>query len=92
MLHKPAPLTVSQTLYRCLFCRTPQMESEITTNGRCFSCGSTRVQPGFRFTDDEIAAVRDRGFVADETNFTYVPDRLAKAGILPGIDQLFRED
>jgi len=83
-------LLPEQILYRCGPCRQALTYSE--TFAPCFSCGAKTRQPGFRFTDREVAEARDRGFVFADDNFTYVPDRLVKEHKLPEMDELFGEE
>lgn len=84
------PLLASQLLYRCERCRS--VMTHVEAMGPCYSCGSSRRQPGFRFTDREIAEARQRGFIFADDNFTYVPDSLVKEQKLPGLDELFRAE
>ena len=83
-------LLPSQILYRCNRCRSPLTHAEALV--ACYSCGATDRQPGFRFTDREIAEAKDRGFICTEENFTFVDDRLVREAKLPALDQLFRAD
>lgn len=57
------------TVYRCQYCNAVVTGEEIRVNGAC-ECGSRKVRPAFAITDDEMEAMKARGFQAVEGQFS----------------------
>lgn len=64
----------TDTVMRCVYCRSLVLEQDIHTAGGCNDCGSRRLQIAFKLTDEEMDSLVARGYVRDPDHWSDRPN------------------